>query len=108
MCSKVLTVHLSGHGQHLIDLLSVYYGKVYTVEGNWKAKDIGYLDCDSIKPLLHYWRKVFGFVMVNLPESGMSPFSEGAKEAILSHVGATMESLAAVPGYGAYLSPLAT
>jgi hypothetical protein len=97
MCSKALRVLISQNGQHLTDPSLVHYGKVHTVESNWKVKDIGVLDEDSIKTLLHYWRKVFGFVTDDLPEPGMTPL---AKEAALAYVGTGVDSHPG--GLGAY------
>jgi hypothetical protein len=101
MCSKALRVILDQNAQHLTDPSLVHYGKVHTVETNWKVKTIGVLDDNSIKTLLHYWRKVFGFVKDDLPEPGMTPH---AMEAALAYVGAGRDSYPAAPSYETYLS----
>jgi hypothetical protein len=100
MCSKALKVILSPNCQHLTDPSLVHYGKVHTVEGNWKVKDIGNLDDESIKTLSHYWRKIFGFVKDDQPEPGMTP---RAKEVDLAHVGAVVDSFPAALGHGSHL-----
>jgi hypothetical protein len=104
MCSKALRVIIAQNSQHLTDPSLVHYGKVHTVESNWKVKDIGVLDDDSIKTLLHYWRKTFGPVKDDRPEPGMTPH---AKEAALAYVGAGIDSHLAAPTYGTYQSTTA-
>lgn len=105
MCSKALRVHLSPKAPDLINPSLVHYGKVHTVEGNWKVKDIGDLDSDSRKLLLHYFRKVFGFLDDDLPEPGMTP---RAKEAVLAHIGAGLDHYPTAPTHGAHQTTTAT
>lgn len=89
MCCKALRVKISENGQDLTDPSLVHYGKVYTIEANWRVKNIGVLDDDSIKTLRHYWRKILGFVNEDLPEPSMTP---RAKEAAIAYFGLGIDS----------------